>query len=262
MARSFKRVLFTSDKHCGHRVGLTPPEFFSGMLGKKFQLIQDECWRLYSERVESLKPIDIHCDVGDVVDGTGSRSAATELITTDINRQLMIAKPSYTLTEAPVTRQVRGTPYHASPDGQDAEDRLTEKLPDTTTHVSDHDWFDVNGTTFDVKHHIGNSEQYKGTPLTKQHYANLLWNDYSDSQPRADVFIRGHIHHYFFCGDPTFLAMSLPALQAAATKFGARRCSFPVHWGLVHFDCYDDGSYKWEPFIRRVENSVPQVAKL
>ena len=82
------------------------------------------------------------------------------------------------------------------------------------------------------------------------------------SKPRGDVFIRGHVHHHHFCGEPHFLAMTLPALQGAASKFGGRICSLPVHFGLVWFDVEDDGSYSWNRDIIHVQSQRAKAIKL
>lgn len=89
--RPFKRFLIGADLHCSHRVGLTPPRFQSQIKGKKYYKIQNECYDWYAKELETLKPIDIYCLNGDLIDGDGGRSGGTELITTDIREQREMA---------------------------------------------------------------------------------------------------------------------------------------------------------------------------
>ena len=56
--RNFKRVLITSDTHCGHRAGLTPPGWFYSLKDasparKEWGKLQRECWKFYSSEIKS-----------------------------------------------------------------------------------------------------------------------------------------------------------------------------------------------------------------
>jgi hypothetical protein len=119
---------------------------------------------------------------------------------------------------------------------------------------------EVNGVKFDVKHKVGSSGIPHGrhTATAKADNWNAIWAD-EDMQPRCDVFIRSHVHYFQYSGNSSKLRMTLPALQAAATEYGARQCEGYVDFGFVVFTIYEDGSYEWEPRILKLK-SVKEVA--
>jgi len=255
--KKYKRVLFVCDQHCGHKVGLTPPGFQSELCGKQYHRIQVELYDWYRDMVTELKPIDILAINGDCIDGQGSRSGGSELIAPDLNKQIEMAIRTIEIVEAKTHIMTYGTAYHTG-QAQDQEKIIANHF---NADISSHQWFDVNGTMFDMKHKVGNSSvpHGKGTPLAKEWLWNTLWAEQYE-QPRADVYIRSHVHNFSFCGGADWIAMSLPALQGQGSKYGARECSQEVHFGLVWFDCYNDGSYKWSKRILRAK-AQKQIAK-
>ena len=89
---------------------------------------------------------------------------------------------------------------------------------------------------------------------------NQLWNEV-ELQPKANIFVRGHCHYYQFCGDVNFVAFTMPALQSARTKYGARRCSGVVHFGLVEMTIHPDGTFDWQPHIVSLQNIKQETIK-
>jgi len=257
-----KRVLTIADLHCGHRAGLTPPEYQSAIPGRRYHKLQIDLWEAFASRIKKLQPIHTLIVVGDCVDGKGQRSGGSELITSDMRLQSEMAATALNTVKAEHTIMVYGTAYHSSPSGEDWEKLVADKIG--ARSIGDHEWISVNGLMFDVKHHIGGTSVAYGrnTQLEKAQLANLLWNEMDKGQPRGDVFIRGHVHHHHGCFEPHYLAMSLPALQGAATKFGGRVCTLPVHFGLVWFDVEDDGSYSWDRDIIHVTSQRAKAIKL
>jgi len=239
----FKRVLPIGDLHCGHCAGLTPPKYHSQLFGPRIYNLQQQLWNKYVEIVDSLKPIHAVIANGDLVDGKGKRSGGIEHMTVDRNLQAKMAVECLERCDANVYRIVRGTPYHVGVD-EEWEDTIATMMGST---AGDHEWFDVNGVIFDCKHFVSGSSIPHGrsTPIQKDKLWNIIWSHEHEQQPNADVILRSHVHYHEFTGNPSFLGMTLPALQAAATKFGARKCSGVVHWGIVYFDVYEDGSYRW-----------------
>ena len=256
----FKRLVAVGDAHSGHRVGLASPKFQSAIPGEQFWRIQVELWDYFQFHINELKkdhPIDILVHNGDAIDGPGGRSGGSELITTDCNRQIDIAYDALKIADAGNYFFTYGTAYHTGQD-TDFEKVLADRFNGI---IRSHLWLDVNGTTFDIKHHIGNSSvpYGKGTPLAKEWMWNTLWNLEQEQQPKADVYIRSHVHNFALSGGADWIAMTLPALQGQGSKFGARRCSQIVHFGLVWFDCYEDGSYIWSKRLLVLE-SQKQIA--
>jgi hypothetical protein len=79
------------------------------------------------------------------------------------------------------------------------------------------------------------------TATAKERLWNVLWNE-RELRPKAQVILRGHVHYATFCGEPGWVAMTLPALQGMGTRYGGRVCSGTVHWGAVIFDVNEDGT--------------------
>ena len=264
MSRSFKRIIAAGDPHCGHRTGLTPPKWQSQLRGRKYNLVTKECWEFYQSTIESLKPIDVFVCNGDGIDGKGGRSGGTELIQPDRKEQVQMAVECIEIAEAPNVVMTYGTPYHTGNE-DDWEGMIASRLKDRgfNATISGQEWIEVNGTTFDIKHKVGASgiPHGRSTPQKKEQLWNLIWADIGE-QPRANIFLRSHVHYFDFSGTSTYLAMTLPALQGQGTKFGARQCSGVVDFGLVWFDCYDDGSYSWSWKVLRAESQKQEARTL
>jgi hypothetical protein len=249
-----KRVVAIADMHCGHRSGLTPPDYQTKITGEKYYHLQRETWNWYKAAVESLHPVDVLIVNGDAIDGRGERSGGSEIITGSPKKQCEIARDCILPWKAENIVMTRGTPYHvSSKDGIDWEDELGGMVG--AAKIGDHEWISVNNVVLDCKHKIGSSTIPHGraTPIIRDVVWNWIWSEIEDQQVRGDIFLRSHVHYHIAITDPHYLAMTTPALQAAATKYGARQCSGTVHFGLVWFDIEDDGTYTWGRKIATVE---------
>lgn len=267
MERNFKRFLTVGDLHCGHRVGLTPPEFDYAVEDDRYYRVRRELWNAYADAVDAIQPIDIMLVNGDCCDGKGQKSGATELIRTDMNSQVAMAQSCILYAKPKKIVMTYGTGYHVSPGGEDWEkvlaDRLTAQLGYEVT-IGAHEWYDINGTVFDCKHKVGSSSvpYGRGTPISKDRFWNLVWAEF-DEQPKADVLIRSHTHAAKVDGEPgTYMAYILPALQGQGSKFGGRVCQGTVHFGIMWFDCYEGGGYRPNWKIIRVLSQRREAVKL
>jgi predicted MPP superfamily phosphohydrolase len=257
----FKRILFMSDLHCGSVVGLTAPQYWqpdndeTDPHTRKLAKMQRENWYWYAHTVQALGPFDCVVANGDLIDGNGSRSGGTEQITTDRQVQATMAAAALLETGAKKFVLTYGTAYHTG-DAEDFEQQILTELKARDPEISllkigAHDWLNINGTTFDVKHHLAGSAvpQGRNTALLKEKLWNILWHLDDNKQPLSDVIIRSHVHYYAASADKATLVMSLPALQGLGTKFGSRRCMGTVDYGLVIFDVQPDGSFLFKPYI-------------
>jgi hypothetical protein len=271
-----KRVVAISDMHAGHRAGLTPPlwqlrpalddDETSDVARRRIEKwvdLQGECWQWFAREIKALQPIDLLIVNGDCIDGTGHHSGGTELITADRVQQTSMACYIIGFCKAKRIEMVRGTGYHTGQE-EDWEDGIAEQVGAT---IGDHQWPEVNGVTFDVKHFIGASgiPHGRATALLRDDLWNALWHE-NGEQPRADILLRAHVHYHIYTGGirngKPYLLMTMPALQAMGTKFGARKCSGRMDFGFVHFDIDSKGNYQWQPHVADIRAQKAQSSKL
>lgn len=258
-----KKVVVISDLHCGHVVGLTPTQWQSkktkARKHDKWVAIQSELYQTYLKTIRKQRPIDLLIVNGDCIDGKGQRSGGTEQITADRDEQCEMAKYCIRMAEARKIIMTYGTAYHAG-ESEDYEDQIAR---DVDAKIGAHDWIDVNGVIFDVKHHIGSSAIPHGrlTPIAREQLWNGIWSEYQE-QPKADILIRSHVHYHAYCGGPTWVGMTTPALQGMGSKFGARRMSGHVDWGFVVFEIASNGEYIWWPEVTRIKAQKARVVKV
>lgn len=250
------RLVILSDLHCGHRAGLTPPGWQTPLEAPDrlaaYARQQRVLWSWYAATIAALQPIDVLVVNGDAIDGRGSRSGGTELITTDLSAQAGMAVQCIAEAKAGAVHVVAGTPYHSGPDGEDWEERIADALGGV---FHGHLWLPINGVMFDCKHKVGSSSVPHGrhTAISRERIWNLMWHE-REGAPKSDVIVRSHVHYHEYSGNPTHLAMTTPALQGWGSKYGERQCSGIVDIGLVSFDISNEGAYTWQPHLLRVKH--------
>ena len=273
-----KRVILLGDIHAGHRVGLTPESYDQrpSKLGNevterykrqvsRWYKIRRALWREYENLVNYLagpstlngRELIVVCN-GDMVDGTGYRSGGTEQITTDMSIQADIAISCLAKWQASKYYLTYGTASHTGT-SMDVEDMVADALD---APIKSHLHLDVNGVVFDIKHHpaSGSSMPHTRKGPTVDALHNMSWAK-EGLQPEGDVFIRNHLHWFKYTGDHNQLCIQMPALQGMGSKYGARRCHAPVHWGLAWFDVDADGSYSWDYAIKTIEEQKAKTER-
>ena len=231
-----KKVVIISDLHSGHVVGLTPPEWQLKPVKhdrkhNKHIYIQQALWREYVKMVRKIGRVDVLIVNGDCIEGKGEKSGGTELITTDRSKQCEIAIGCINRINADKIFMTYGTPYHTGAT-EDWEDKIHDDLH--AEKIGSHEWISVNGCIFDCKHNIGSSSIPHGiaTPLLRDRVWNALWA-LRDEQPHGDIIVRSHVHIYCRIDTADYEALSTPALQGMGSKFGSRKCSRTVDFGIV-----------------------------
>lgn len=255
-----KRVIICNDPHCGHLVGLTPPDYRITTPGfEKFNTVQGALWDAFATGVKKHGPFDIAIFAGDLVDGKGRRSGGTENFVQDMKIQADMASVMVSTIGANQNYAVYGTPYHVA----DGEGLDWEDMVEGIDKIESHGFYDINGTILDVKHKVGSSSTPYGrhTAVAKEDVWNLLWSE-ADGAPRSDIIVRAHVHYYTFCGRFGKLQMTLPALQGKGSKFGARQCSGLVDFGFVVMEFDAKGGYTWFPHIVRVQEQRTKAIRL
>ena len=242
-----KRLLVLADLHCGHMVGLTPPHWHISRgrseetnLPTHIANTQRVMWNTYVAEVRKLGKVDFLIVNGDAVDGKGTKSGGTELITSDMDEQSHMAIQCINQVDTSVIRMSYGTPYHTGLT-EDWENHVAGALD---AKIGSHDWLDIFGVIFDYKHFIGASSIPHGrhTAIARARMWNVLWDE-RDEQPKANVLVRSHVHYYIGASADGWEGVTTPSLQAAGTKFGARRCEGTVDLGFIYYDIWEDGSW-------------------
>lgn len=226
-------VVAIGDMHCGHKVGLTPPEWYVNKHKYKLRSQQEEMWEFYASSLKNTGKIDILFVNGDSIDGSGKRSGGTELLTTDRHEQCDIATRCIQEANADKVYMTFGTPYHTGVN-EDFETIIAKNV--NAVALDDQLFVNVNGIIFDVKHHTNGSVTPYGraTAIGRSKVWNTEWSE-TGNQPKANCFLRSHVHYDKHTGDSKFIAMTLPALQGPDTKYGGRRCEGTVSFGLTNF---------------------------
>jgi len=257
-----KRILLAGDMHCGHFAGLTPPGWWYRSRGERSETykLQSTLWKWYEREINKQKPFHVALWNGDLIDGRGERSGGTELVVADREEQCAMSIGVIKLAESEKNIITYGTPYHTSNSGEDFENYIASSIK--ADSIGGHEWFEVNGITFDAKHKVGSSQVPHGrhTAIARERLWNQLWAEVGGA-PKADVIVRSHVHYYDFCGSNDFLAMTLPALQGPGSKYGVRQCSGIIHFGFVIFTIDEEGEYSWRAHIIPMKDITPKAMK-
>ena len=261
-----KRVVIISDLHCGHRAGITPPGWQYPELEnddperKSFARNQRILWDWFTAEIDRLQPIDFLLINGDAIDGKGTRSGGTEVLEADRSKQADIAVRVIERVGARKIVMTFGTPYHVGQE-EDWERIISERVG--AEKIGSHEWPEIEGVIFDLKHKIGGSVIPHGryTAIAREDMWNLFWAE-RNGQPRADVIIRSHVHYFGYQGRDGQLGITMPALQGWGSKYGTRECSGTVDIGFVHFDVEGRGNFAWSAHLLRSASAADMTLKL
>lgn len=249
-----KTVLVLADTHCGSKGGLTHPHYWARREtdeGEFVGKLQRRMWNAFRAFLEEAGKIDIAIWNGDLIDGKGERSGGTELIESDRTEQAVMASRLVSVVGADKNFFTYGTPYHTGV----TEDYERLVADEHGGDIKSHQFIDINGLVLDVKHFVSGSSIPHGrhTAPARDRVANVLWSLREDSQPLADVLIRSHVHYCVDCGEPgRWRAVTTPALQAAYTKFGGRKCSMPVDFGVLLFRVENKRRFDYQALIEEL----------
>jgi len=263
--RKFKRVVAIADLHCGHRVGLTPPQWQLNPENEwdaKWLQLQREQWAWYKRTIERLRPIHLLLVMGDAVDGASKKAEGRDSIRMKRREQVDMAFTCINVAKASHIAMVYGTRYHVA----DWEENVRDLLGDKAS-IGAHDWPQVNGVVFDIKHKVGGSQAAEYTRLTaimREQQWNSVWAE-AGRQPVGDYVLRAHVHYHRagkrMIGEREVWAMTCPALQGVGTEFGAEQCSGTVDFGLLSFDVTADGIVRQQAHIKVLPSQMAEVTE-
>lgn len=263
-----KKIAVVSDMHCGSIVGLTPPEYSADQIHEKHALVRKQCWEFYANKAKELGPFDVVLANGDLIEGKGFRSEGVEVMVPDRHDQAKMAIRCLTEIMGSDTNLIMtyGTDYHTGA-GEDYERVVFETLrgddkEDEWGSIGAIAHFEVEGVTFEAKHHIGSSQvpHTRHTAVARDRLWNVLWSE-RGQMPKADVLIRSHTHYYNYAGGPDWVGITTPALQGFGTRYGARRMSGIVDFGFLVFTV-NEGRFSWQPAIVGIKAQHAKVVSL
>jgi hypothetical protein len=244
-----RKVVVISDSHSGHHFGYAQEKYWPRQSDderyEKVRIWQEKTNEWLRVKARELGPIDKLICNGDMIEGDGYRSGGVELFTTDRLKQVEMASELISLFDYKSLTIVDGTDSHTGL-SENYEETLAQNFG---LHAQDHAWVTHAGVTIEFKHHIGSTQTPRGTPpaLSRDAVWNLLWAE-KKMQPKSDIIVRSHLHHLHFTGDSGFLGIVTPALQGW-TRYGARRMSKTIDFGLLEITIFDNGDYSWKTHI-------------
>ncbi len=221
---SSKTVVFVSDMHVGSAMALSPPDPFVSELDTtiKSNKIMSTLYDTWQWGIDSLsKKPDVLGVLGEPMDGANKLQIGQQSWTTNINDQIKSSVKLLKMFNAPNIIMVRGSRYHVQVDATNFEeqvarlvgaDRYRAYLPESVTldnsevgtladsALTDYfAYFDVNGKTFNMTHHIGfsSNEMYRTTAMARELVTMKLSEDFYG---KADVYARGHVHYHVRVG--------------------------------------------------------------
>lgn len=223
-SKSSKTVLFLGDMHVGSSMAVSPPDPFVSELDTniKSNRIMSTLYDTFVWMIDRLEQRPHVLGVlGEPMDGANKLQIGQQSWTTNINDQIKASVKLLKLCRAYHILMVRGSKYHVQVDATNFEeqvarlvgaDRYRAYLPESVTldkkvldSLSDSAltdyfaYFDVNGKTFNMTHHIGFSmnEMYRTTAMAREMVTMKLSEDFYG---KADVYARGHVHYHVRVG--------------------------------------------------------------
>ena len=254
-----KRVIAAGDFHCGAYTGLTPPGYWV----QPFLPMQKEIYGWWESKARSIGRVHLFLGNGDLIDGKGEASGGTEIFEADRNKQAELAINCISIWNAKHHHFTYGTSYHTGK-SEDFEDVVAKHFE---APIGGHEWADVNGVVFDLKHHCGSSSAPTGeaTALLSENIWATLWADLKMAHRGQEYtyILRSHAHFDLEVAKPSecWRAIRLPGMQAPGSKYGTRRCKRTISMGFYEFLIHDNGRHECIPHVLKVKNARPTLHK-
>jgi len=173
--------------HCGHLLGLTPPQYHDDTnrdwLGP--------LWQFYDATLSQIGKVDAHVFDGDAIDGHQEKDPSA-LLKPMVNVQTDMAEEAIRLVRARKRYVIRGTGYHT-----DMQCSYEQYVADALNcDCLDELRIEANGCRLHFRHVVGRSDTPygQGTPALKEIINEMLAADIEDYDA-ADVLGRAHVHY-------------------------------------------------------------------
>ena len=250
------RILVVSDTHCGHRSGLTHPEFQPRISSREPQIEQKlkeyrkRVWDWFAQEIDLLRPIDQCIFNGDLIDGQGPKNNGIELLTSDRKKQIRMANEIIGFIGAKDHHIIVGTPYHTG-ESEDMEGFLAQSGKEAKIEGR----FDFKGLQVSTVHHITSCSP---STMKKAEIMSELRKAQSDmyrTKPEAplNLIIRSHIHRCRFWGHPAMniQVWTMPGLQFPFAIGYARKMhdTEPIDFGFLELNVTDSKHWHVVPHI-------------
>lgn len=265
-----ERGLLCGDPHCGHLAGLTPPKWWAPK-DTKWGLSEREAWTWLipkiKKQVNELGPYGFVLCNADAIAGMNEKNKGIQLLTTDRNIQIEMAKTAlYAIAEAAecdVFLLTKGSFYHVG-SSEDWEETLCNQMrAEGKKAFIKTQWFlKLNGKIIDVRHTMPRSAQKKlrATPLLTQGQYNVDW--FLDGvQPLADCIVRSHIHTGMSVFDGNRWYCSLPGLITLGER-SARKWNGTVDYGFMDLTVKKDGKIIPDIIKAKLTTQVEEVSTI
>ena len=221
---SSKVVVFVGDMHVGSAMAVCPPNPFISELDTtiKSNKVMSVLYDTWEWCIDGLsKNPHVLGVLGEPMDGANKKQIGQQSITTNVNDQINLSVILLKMLKARHIIMVRGSRYHVQVDATNFEeqvarlvgaDKYRAYLPEGVTvdtkelgyeansALTDYfAYFDVNGKTFNMTHHIGfsSNEMYRTTSLARELVTMKLSETFYG---KADVYARGHVHYHVRVG--------------------------------------------------------------
>jgi hypothetical protein len=229
-----KAVLAVSDLHAGSIHGMMPPGFVTSdgapkpqNAGQKFLW---QCWLDLEQRVSELPIVGVYVN-GDAIEGEEHRARGAELSLPLLADQsecaaICLRHLLASIKSKPPVFVIRGTPYHDSPGGREAE-VVAEKIGAKRYRgygagrlaKRAADW-ECDGVVINVSHGISASGGlYRATAPDRE----AVWSALAGKVgkvARADVLVRSHAHYFTHLEHPSKHAVIVPCWQLQTDYMG------------------------------------------
>lgn len=222
-----------SDTHCGHRAGLTHPDFITPGLHTALRPL----WDWFEGEFNDLGLLDLVIANGDLVEGPGKKDNRG-ILTTDTEEQADMCLKALSVVKTKRWRLTYGTPYHVS-GSYDYENRVSEALDGK---IREEQFLDLYGLKVSARHVVGSgSTPYTQPTLLYKEVTRDLIQANSAGAPRSDLIIRSHVH-YSLVVEMEQTAVITPALKLPGKEaFGRKLRPWYYHVGYVYFEVSDTG---------------------
>lgn len=251
-------ILDEGDYHCGHRLGLTPPDH---MGTKALKATVGKLWDFRESVLEQIGPVDIHILGGDLTEGPGKKDSMP-VMETDLLNQAEWAEECalrVKLKKGGSRYICYGSDYHVV-QSLSIERTIARALG---CHIDDTIRLRIKGVRFNFRHFCGRSDIERGQPTQDaREITRELIQETIYGYEAADIYGRHHVHYStgarledrqaYTCG-----AWQLP-IPDKSVSYPRKLRSVYYSVGLTLVQILDSGEVMIRPMNMRMSQVFPR----